>query len=151
MIASRIDGVTLTELRQIVDERGAVLHLYRSDSPGFTGFGECYFSEVRPGVVKGWKRHRLQTQNLAVPSGRMRVVLFDDREGSPSRGELQVLELGRPDSYLRLRVPPFVWYGFSCISAEPALFANVVDIPHDPTEGETRPLSDPSIPYSWAP
>lgn len=146
----RIEGVTLTELRELGDERGTVLHMLRSDAPEFTRFGECYFSEVSPGAIKAWKRHRAQTQNLAVPMGRIRVAIYDDREGSATRGNLQVLELGRPDAYLRLRVPPGLWYGFQCISATPALVANCADLPHDPAEGEQRPADDPTIPYHWA-
>ena len=148
-VDGRIEGVTLTELRQIGDERGAVLHLLRSDAPEFTRFGECYFSEVAPGAVKAWKRHRAQTQNLAVPVGRIRIAIFDDREGSATRGNLQVLELGRPDAYLRLRVPPGLWYGFQCIGATPALLANCADLPHDPADSDLRSVNDPGIPYSW--
>ena len=77
-----IEGVVVTQLSQIVDERGAVLHHMRNDAPEFTTFGECYFSEMVPGAVKAWKRHRKQTQNLAVPVGRVRFVVFDDRAGS---------------------------------------------------------------------
>lgn len=145
----RIEGVTLSELRQIGDERGTVLHMLRSDAPEFTRFGECYFSEVLPGAVKAWKRHRAQTQNLAVPVGRIRIAIYDDREGSATRGNLQVLELGRPDAYLRLRVPPRLWYGFQCISATPALLANCADLPHDSEEVELRPADHPTIPYQW--
>jgi dTDP-4-dehydrorhamnose 3,5-epimerase len=144
-----IEGVTLTELRQISDERGTVLHMLRSDAAEFTRFGECYFSEVFPGATKAWKRHRAQTQNLAVPWGRIRVVIYDEREGSSTQGRLQVLELGRPDAYLRLRIPPGLWYGFSCISATPALLANCADLPHDTKESDTRPIDDPGIPYRW--
>lgn len=148
-VESVIEGVSLTELRQIVDERGAVLHMLRSDAPEFTRFGECYFSEVRPGAIKAWKRHRAQTQNLAVPVGRIRVVIFDDRLRSASRGQVQILELGRPEAYLRLRIPPGLWYGFSCISVTPALLANCADLAHDPRESELLPLDDPGIPYRW--
>lgn len=146
-----IDGVTTTELRQISDDRGAVLHMLRNDAPEFTRFGECYFSEVLPGAVKAWKRHRIQTQNLAVPVGRMRVVIYDDREDSATRGHLQVMELGRPDAYLRLRIPPGLWYGFACMGDKPALLANCADLPHDPTESELRPIDYPTIPYQWTP
>ena len=148
-IESLIEGMTLNALRQIGDERGAVLHMLRCDAPDFTGFGECYFSEVMPGSVKAWKRHRVQTQNLAVPVGRIRVVIYDDREGTTTRGQMQILELGRPDAYLRLRIPPGLWYGFSCVSEAPALLANCTDLPHDAKESEQRPTDDPGIPYRW--
>ena len=144
-----IDGLILTQLRQIGDERGAVLHMLRCDAPEFTRFGECYFSEVLPGAVKAWKRHNAQTQNLAVPVGRIRLVIYDDRQESATRGKLQILELGRPDAYLRLRIPAGLWYGFGCIGDSPALLANCADLPHDPKESEQRPIGDPGIPYLW--
>lgn len=146
----RIEGVTATELRQISDERGAVLHMLRCDAPEFTRFGECYFSEVLPGAVKAWKRHRVQTQNLAVPVGRIRLVIYDGRENSPTLGRILVQELGRPDAYLRLSIPPGLWYGFACLGNTPALLANCADMPHQPSESEVRAIDDPSIPYSWA-
>jgi dTDP-4-dehydrorhamnose 3,5-epimerase len=145
----QIDGVITTELSQFSDERGAVLHMLRCDALGFVRFGECYFSEVLPGAIKAWKRHRVQTQHLAVPVGRIRLVIYDDRECSPTRGNFQVLELGRPDAYLRLLIPPGLWYGFACISSTPALLANCADLPHDPTESELRPANDSRMQYVW--
>ena len=146
---SSIDGVLVTGLRQVVDERGAVLHHMRSDAPEFTTFGECYFSEMIPGAVKAWKCHREQTQHLAVPIGRVRFVIYDDRELSPTNGSLEVVELGRPDHYNRLRIPKDLWYGFTCLSDQPALIANCTDEPHDPTDTELRAEHDPRIPYHW--
>lgn len=146
---SGIDGILITELRQIVDDRGAVLHVLRSDAPEFVAFGECYCSEVVPGAVKAWKRHRTQTQNLAVPRGRIRLVLFDDREGARTRGQRQVIELGRPDAYSRVQIPPGLWYGFACLGGEPALLVNCPDQPHDPGDIETRRQDDALIPYRW--
>ena len=146
---SSIDGVLVTGLRQVVDERGAVLHHMRSDAPEFTTFGECYFSEMIPGAVKAWKRHSEQTQHLAVPIGRVRFVIYDDRELSPTNGSLEVVELGRPDHYNRLRIPKDLWYGFTCLSDKPALIANCTDQPHDPTDTELRAEHDPRIPYHW--
>jgi dTDP-4-dehydrorhamnose 3,5-epimerase len=135
-----IDGLMLTPLREIADARGAVLHMLRNDAPGFRSFGECYFSEVNPGAIKAWKLHRRQTQNLAVPVGRVRFVFFDPRENGTQR--VHMLELGRPDAYLRLQIPPLLWYGFKCVSAVPALIANCADLPHDPAESETLALGD---------
>jgi dTDP-4-dehydrorhamnose 3,5-epimerase len=146
---NRIDGIIITELRQISDARGSVLHMLRCDAPEFIRFGECYFSELLPGAIKAWKRHRAQTQNLAVPTGRIRLVIYDDREHSATQGNLQIMELGRPDAYLRVRIPPGLWYGFTCISAIPALLANCADLPHDPIESEVRAVNDPAIPYEW--
>ena len=145
----KIDGVTSVTLSELVDEHGAVLHMLRNDAPDFMKFGECYFSEVLPGAIKAWKLHREQTQNLAVPVGRVRLVIYDDRVGSSTRRNLQVQELGRPDTYLRVKIPPGLWYGFACIGHTPALLANCADLPHDPTEIDRKPIFDTSIPYDW--
>ncbi len=147
----RIAGVTTTELREIADQRGSVLHMMRSDTRDFVRFGECYFSEIVPGAIKAWKRHAAQTQHIAVPVGRIRLVIYDERETSQTNGVVQVFELGRPDAYLRVRIPPGLWYGFACLESRPALIANCTDIPHDSADSVVRPIDDPSIPYVWPP
>ena len=149
MTEPAIVGVSYTKLRVIEDARGAVLHFLRSDSPEFTTFGEVYFSEVLPGAVKGWRRHRRQTQRYVVPTGRVRVVLFDDRDSSPTRGTHHEYELGRPDSYALLTIPPLIWYAFSALGDRAALVANCADIPHDPTESESTPIDRGPIDYAW--
>ena len=135
-----IEGLALTALREIRDERGAVLHMLRADAPEFAGFGELYFSEILPGARKAWKLHRTHTQNLAVPVGRIRVVIYDSRPHSPTAGAVAAIDLGRPDAYQRLRIPPSLWYGFKCLSDTPALIANCCDRVHDPAESESLPF-----------
>ena len=142
MVRSIIDGVQITPLKIIADERGAVLHMLRIDSVGYFGFGESYFSEVNPGVVKAWKKHTSQIQNIVVPSGRLRLVLFDDREGFSSNGKVDIIELGRPDKYFRVTIPPQIWYGFMGISDNSTIIANCVNIPHKPDETHIAPISD---------
>jgi dTDP-4-dehydrorhamnose 3,5-epimerase len=146
-IKSQIPGVFLKELAQISDQRGAVLHMLRNDADDFEKFGECYFSEVLPGKIKAWKFHKEQTQNLAVPVGRVRFVLFDNRD--PNNEKLEIIELGRPDAYSRLKIPPQIWYGFSCISEETALITNCANIPHSPEESLVKDVNDPFVPYKW--
>lgn len=146
---AEIAGVVNTPLREIKDERGAVLHMLRCDADDFSRFGECYFSEVAPGAVKAWKRHVLQTQNIAVPVGRIRLVIYDDRQGSATKNNILLLELGRPDAYQRVQIPPGLWYGFACLSDSAALVANCADQPHAAGESEIRNYNDPAIPYSW--
>ena len=144
-----IEGVLIQELAQIDTAGGPVLHMLRSDGPLFRGFGEIYFSEVMPGAVKAWKRHRLQTQHFAAPAGLIEVVIYDDREHSPSRGVIESHLLGRPDQYRLLRIPPLLWYGFTARGGAPGLLANCADIPHAPDESERLPADSPRIPYTW--
>ena len=61
-----IEGVLITPLRQIMDERGKVMHMLREDSPAFSRFGEIYFSCTHPGAIKAWHLHKKMTLNYAV-------------------------------------------------------------------------------------
>ncbi len=144
-----IDGVIVTPLRQILDERGKVMHMLRNDAAHFQGFGEIYFSCVYPGAVKAWHIHKRMTLNYAVPHGSIKFVLYDDRPGSPSKGEIQELFLG-PDNYCLVTVPPLVWNGFKGVGTEMAIVANCATLPHDPAEIDRFDPDDPRIPYDWA-
>ncbi len=143
-----IDGVQIIDLRQLVDERGKVMHMLRSDAPHFRDFGEIYFSTVNPGAIKAWHIHTKMVLNYAVPIGNVKFVLYDDREVSPTRGEIQEIFLG-PDCYKLVIVPPLVWNGFKGLGQSPALVANCASIPHDPAEMARKGPFDPAIPYSW--
>lgn len=144
-----IEGVSLVPLKIIEDARGALLHVLRADSPLFERFGEVYVSEINPGVMKGWKRHLRMTQHLAVPSGRVKFAMHDNRAGSPTEGATASYELGRPDAYALLVVPPLVWYAWACVGDRPALLVNCADLPHDPAESELRTLPDTLESYVW--
>ena len=128
VITTGIEGVLYQPLRVIPTPGGPVLHMLRAGSPLmpdlFGGFGEIYFSEVFPGAVKAWKRHTRQTQLFAVPMGLLRIVLYDDRPASPTRGALVERRLGRPDEYGLLRIPPLVCYGLTSEGSAPALICN---------------------------
>lgn len=143
-----ISDVKLTPLKQILDERGKIMHMLRADSPDFKSFGEIYFSCVYPGAIKGWHYHKKITQNYAVPVGRIKLVLYDERENSPTKGEIQEIFLG-PDNYLLVTIPPHVWNGYKGIGTETALVANCATHPHDPTEMDRLDPLQSRIPYKW--
>jgi len=143
-----IDGVIITPLRQILDERGKVMHMLRSTDAHFRQFGEIYFSTVHPGATKAWHIHKRMTLNYAVPVGKIKFVLFDDRENSPTRGRCEEHFLG-PDNYCLVTVPPLVWNGFKGVGTETALVANCASIPHDPEEIDRVSPHGSHIPYDW--
>jgi dTDP-4-dehydrorhamnose 3,5-epimerase len=143
-----IDGVRIMPLRQIVDERGKVMHMLRADAPHFRGFGEIYFSAVHPGAIKAWHLHKKMVLNYAVPVGTIKLVLYDERAGSKTRGEVQEIFLG-PDNYNLVTIPELVWNGFKGVGPGTALVANCATLPHDPAEIERREPRDDRIPYDW--
>lgn len=143
-----IDGVIVTPLRQIFDERGKVMHMLREDSPMFSRFGEIYFSCTYPGAIKAWHLHKKMTLNYAVIHGEIKCVLFDERPDSKTRGCVQEFFLS-PENYSLVTVPPLVWNGFKGIGDKISIVANCATLPHDPQEIERKPAFDPSIPYDW--
>ena len=143
-----IKGVAVHPLRRIPDERGMVMHMLRADDAHFERFGEIYFSTVYPQVVKGWHLHRRMTLNYAVVAGMIKLVLYDDREDSPTRSELMELFVG-DQNYVLVTVPPLVWNGFKGVGTTPAIVANCATVPHDPAEIERLDPFSPRIPYRW--
>lgn len=144
-----IDGVKVTSLKQILDERGKVMHMLRRDDPHFEQFGEIYFSCVYPGAIKAWHRHKKMTLNYAVPYGEIKLVLYDNRANSPTRGDLMELFLG-PDNYQLVTIPPKVWNGFKGVGTRTSIVANCATLPHDPDEIERMDPFDNDIPYDWS-
>jgi dTDP-4-dehydrorhamnose 3,5-epimerase len=144
-----INGVLITPLIQIADERGKIMHMLRVDDPHFDKFGEIYFSVVHPGVIKGWHLHKRMTLNYSVIFGTIKLVLYDDRPRSKTKEELMELFIGE-SNYALVRIPPGVWNGFKGIGLTSAIVANCATEPHDPNEiVRLDPLS-PKIPYDWS-
>ena len=143
-----IDGVVVKPLRRIPDERGFIMHMLRSDDSDFEKFGEIYFSTIFPGVVKAWHLHKEMVLNYSVISGMVKLVLYDDRDGSPTKGELQELFIGS-ENYQLVKIPPFVWNGFKGIGTEMAILANCASLAHDPNEIVRMAPDDPQFPYNW--
>jgi dTDP-4-dehydrorhamnose 3,5-epimerase len=139
----------IKKLHKIPDERGAIYHMLRNDDEGFSRFGEIYFSLVYPNIVKGWHLHKKMTLNYAVIHGMIKLVLFDSRKTSPTKGELMEIFIGE-ENYSLVTIPPLVWNGFKGIGTETAIVANCTDIPHHPEEIERLdPIHNDVIPYDW--
>ena len=147
MTPGPIAGVQIIPLRRIPDDRGTIFHMLRADDPHFLAFGEIYFSSIYEGVVKGWHRHEEMTLNYACIFGRIKLVLYDDRDDSDTRGALQEAFLG-PDDYSLVVIPPGVWTGFKGMD-EVSIVANCATHPHDPTLTDRLDPFGDRIPYDW--
>ncbi len=146
-----IDGVVVKKLKVIPDERGLLMEMMRDDDPFFQKFGQVYLSVVYPGVVKGWHYHKKQTDHFVFVKGMAKVVLYDDREGSTSRGEVNEFFMGEHNPIL-LVIPPGVLHGMKGIGTEAAYLVNTPTYHYvydAPDEFRTAP-DDPSIPYDWS-
>jgi len=145
-----IEGVQLKKLKVIPDERGRLMEMLRSDEPVFEKFGQVYMTTAYPGVVKGWHYHKKQSDNMVVVSGMMKIVLFDSRESSKTKGQVDEYFIGDSNPCL-LHIPPYVYHGFKCISEKEAMVVNLPTEVYDyknPDEFRVDPHKN-DIPYKW--
>lgn len=144
-----IDGVKVIPLRQIVDERGKIMHMLKATDPHFMRFGEIYFSCAWPGAIKGWHIHKAMTLNNALISGRAKLVLYDGRPDSPTHGELMEIFLG-DDNYCLVQIPPGIANGYKAYGDRLAIMANCATLPHEPDEIIRIDPFTGEIPYDWS-
>ncbi len=143
-----IDGVKVVALERIPDERGTIYHMLKRTDPHFIDFGEIYFSSIYSGIIKGWHRHMDMTLNYCCIHGRIKLVVFDERDGSSSKGEIMEVFLG-PDHHALVVIPPDLWCGFKGMSDPFSLVANCCTHEHDPARSTRIDPFDNHIPYDW--
>ncbi|HHS13938.1 MAG TPA: dTDP-4-dehydrorhamnose 3,5-epimerase [bacterium] len=146
-----IDGVEVKPLRVIPDERGHLMEILRCDDDIFEKFGQVYMTTTYPGVIKAWHFHRHQDDNVTAIKGMLKLVLFDDRDGSRTRGELNEFFIGDRQPQL-VHIPRGVYHGWKCISQDEAYVINCVTEPYRYESPDEHRLSYNSekIPYDWA-
>lgn len=146
-----IQGVLIRQLSVHADERGRLMEILRRDDPAFRAFGQVYMTSVFPGVVKGWHYHREQWDHFAVVHGTVKMVLYDRRPDSASKGEVMELYPGVHDPMLVV-VPPGVAHGFKGVGTAEAIVVNIPTEPYhaqDPDEYRIDPHGQ-EIPYDWS-
>jgi len=146
-----IEGVTTRDLRLIPDERGRLMEILRADDKEFTKFGQVYVTTAYPGVVKAWHYHNLQDDNMTVLKGMAKIVLYDDRESSPTKGLVNEFFVGEHNRVL-IHIPKLIWHGFKCISNTEAMIMNIVTECYNyknPDEYR-KPPHGSDIPYDWS-
>ena len=143
-----IEGVIIKNLKKIPDERGMIMHFIKSTDEIFKSFGEVYFATAYPGVVKAWHLHKKQEQNYCVIQGMIKLVLYDGRKNSKTKGNLQEIFIGDLN-YSLVTIPIGIIMGYKCIGNKTSILANCSTIPHDPNEMISYdPMSD-KVPYKW--
>jgi dTDP-4-dehydrorhamnose 3,5-epimerase len=145
-----IDGVEIKRLRVIPDERGRLMEIFRSDDAVFKKFGQVYMTTTYPGVIKGWHYHKLQEDNIAVIKGMLKVVLFDNRDSSPTKGEVNEFFAGEHNPIL-IHVPVGLLHGWKCVGETEAIVVNTVTEPYNyENPDEYRlPYNSDDVPYDW--
>lgn len=145
-----IHGVQVKKLKVIPDERGRLMEIFRADDPMFKKFGQVYMTTTYPQVIKAWHYHKIQEDNITVVKGMMKVVLYDPREDSPTKGEVNEFFVGEHNPML-IHVPAGVYHGWKCIGEEEAIVINTVTEPYNyENPDEYRlPYNSKEVPYDW--
>jgi dTDP-4-dehydrorhamnose 3,5-epimerase len=145
----RIAGVHIKPLNLIADERGYLLEMVRADDPFFTKFGQAYISATYPGVVKAWHYHRVQVDYFVCISGMVKLVLYDSREDSSTKGAITEFCLGEQNRSLVV-VPNLVYHGWKCISDGMSLVVNMpTEVYRYDDPDEYREVAHGVLPYDW--
>ena len=146
-----IQGVKTKPLRVIPDDRGRLMEILRADDELFIKFGQVYTTVVYPGVVKAWHYHKLQTDNFSVVQGMIKLALYDPREKSPTKGEVNEFYIGIHNPML-VQIPPGVYHGFTAVGQQEAIAVNIPTEPYNRKEPDEHRADahSPDIPYDWA-
>ena len=146
-----INGVRTKSLRVIPDERGRVMEILRADDDLFLKFGQVYMTTTYPQVVKAWHYHKIQTDHIVAIAGMIKLVLYDPRENSPTRGEVNEFFIGVHNPEL-VQVPNGVYHGWKCISEEEAIIVNIPTEVYCYTSPDEHrlPPHGKDVPYDWS-
>ena len=145
-----IQGVKVTKLKVIPDERGHLMEILRNDEEPFEKFGQVYITTNYPGVVKGWHYHKVQTDNVTCVQGMLKIVLFDNRDNSTTKGEVNEFFVGIHNPIL-VSIPPFIYHGWKNVGEGEAIAVNVPTEPYNPKQPDEYrlPYDTKEIPYDW--
>lgn len=149
--SGEIHGVTVVPLKKLVNDKGHLMEVQRNDDSHFPGFGQVYMTATNPGIIKAWYRHHKQIDQIAVAQGTLRLALFDAREASPTKGQVQELVISDAQPAL-VQIPTGVWHGFQALGTAPALLLHLNTIPFSfqDTDEDRLPATAAEIPFRWA-
>lgn len=156
-IPSRIEGAILHGLTTHRDPRGTLTELLRADWPDVYGenmpFAQVYTSTTAPGVARdidNWHVHQHQSDRFYCVRGRIVVAIADPRAGSPTEGNLMLVELAASEDEpapMLVTIPPRTLHGFVVTSEEPATLLNFPTRIYDPTDEGRVPFAEARVAF----
>jgi dTDP-4-dehydrorhamnose 3,5-epimerase len=149
LVAPHIDGVRIRPAITHPDRRGSVCEIM-SESWDDQPIVHVYEIGIRPGVIKGWVKHDHQDDRLFMAFGSLRVVLFDDREDSATRG-LVTEHCFDEHSRALVTIPAGVWHAVENVGVTDARMINCPTraYDHEAPDKWDLPLDTELIPFSF--
>lgn len=146
-----IDGVRVREVKNVPKDTGVLVEIYRRDwrlDEG--GVDQVFQVTLFPGAFSAWHTHRVTTDRLFANHGQLKIVLYDERPESPTRGRINEFRFGTARPALVV-VPPGVWHGVQNLGHEVASVLNVVDraYAYEDPDHWRLPADTAQIPYRF--
>lgn len=152
VMARNIAGVRVERLAGYHDNRGSLVPFMDFSKPFWSEpIVHAYEFTLRPGRIKGWGMHRRQADRYFVQTGDLRIVLYDGREGSPTKGNFcQFWFAG--NGWLLLYIPPGVWHATQNWGTTLGRIVNFGTARFDTADPDKARIDPHSsvIPFDWA-
>ena len=147
----KIHDVVVKPLVTHSDDRGYFREILRDDDELLRRFGQTSITKSYPGVIKAFHWHQDQDDLWYVADGMARVVLYDRRDGSPTKGETQVIYAGE-DNPVLIYIPTGVAHGYQVLGNKPVVMFYHVTKSYNPAEPDEMriPFDDPEIGFDWS-
>jgi len=123
-----LNKIKVTPLKIKKISSGDVMRVLQKKELKKWSFGEAYFSKIKFKKIKAWKYHLKMTLNLAVPFGRVKFVFYSQKENC-----FRIIEIGER-KYLRITVPPKVWFGFKGMAKNESIILNIANAEYNSKE-----------------
>jgi dTDP-4-dehydrorhamnose 3,5-epimerase len=144
-------GVSFHDVTTHVDERGSLVELYDLRW-GWHGapLVFAYAFTIRPGMIKGWAVHEKHDDRYFIMSGEIEVVLYDEREGSATKGLVAKVVMTEYRRRL-MSIPIGVWHAVRNIGSKDAMAINFPTTPyeHEDPDKFRLPVDTDKIPYKF--
>ncbi|HEY0151395.1 MAG TPA: dTDP-4-dehydrorhamnose 3,5-epimerase family protein [Longimicrobium sp.] len=150
-VQAHIQGLIVRRLRPIEDKRGDITEMY---SPAWEVHPDpmvfAYQVTIRPGAIRGWEMHKLQTDRIFISTGAMRWVFYDHRQHSPTHRLLNIMVVSELNRSLII-VPPGVIHAVQNVGNVDAVFINFPTEPYNHAQPDKHrlPLKNSLIPFDF--
>jgi dTDP-4-dehydrorhamnose 3,5-epimerase len=146
-----IDGVVIREVLHVPRDHGVITEMFRPEwDPTGLPVVHIYQSRLFPGAIGAWSCHASSVDRLFVNQGHLKLVLFDDRDASPTKGRIAEVWIGdtRPAFVV---LPAGVWHGIQNLGSSDALMLNYPTNAYNYEDPDhwRLPYDTPEIPYTW--
>ncbi|WP_295627073.1 dTDP-4-dehydrorhamnose 3,5-epimerase family protein [uncultured Nitrosomonas sp.] len=146
-----LTGVKKYEVPNIITPNGITTELYRPEwDVGPDQIRHMIHAILRTGAISAWHAHESQIDTIFVVNGTIKLVLYDDRADSATRGQINVLHLSRMRPTL-ITIPPGIWHGLQNLENFESSFINYFNNPYlysCPDEWRL-PFDTDKIPYQF--